>query len=357
MAQHVKVAVFGCGRWGGNIVRNLADLDALAAVVDPTAAGRIRAEKIAPGVRVLEAPEAILEDPEIDAVMIATPAQTHFELASLCLAAGKDVFVEKPLTFELSAAAELATQAERAGRILMVGHLLEYHPAILKIEELLRSGALGTLRYIVSQRLDSSPARTEQSAVWAFGPHDVSVILRLVASRPSEAAATAGSWVVPGEPDVVSANLAFDGGVHAQVLLSWLHPVKERKLWVAGSERTVSYDDVSKELVLYGAGEPPEHRSEIGPSGAGQPVAYPGAEPLQAECAHFLACVAHREKPRTDSWSALRVLEVLQAWDRSIEANGSPVRLTANRPETSHGAHGHARGTGTRRSATQSRPV
>ena len=188
------VAVIGCGHWGKNLVRNMVALGALRAVVDPTPAGQERARQLAPDARVLASPEELWRDPEVRGVMVATPAETHYDVACAALEAGKDVFVEKPLTVRLDDARDLVARAEAAERVLMVGHLLEYHPAILRIRELVRDGTLGRLRYVMSNRLNLGKIRTEENALWSFAPHDIAADAAVWwATMPGQVVATGGS--------------------------------------------------------------------------------------------------------------------------------------------------------------------
>ncbi|NNL64767.1 MAG: Gfo/Idh/MocA family oxidoreductase [Myxococcales bacterium] len=327
MTEQPRVAVVGCGHWGKNITRNLVELGALAGVVDPSEAGRIMAEKIAPGVPIHADLDPVLRDPNIHAVMVATPPETHHAVASRVLDAGKDVYVEKPLTTDVDEAEDLVARAHRGDRVLMVGHILEYHPAILRLHELIRDGELGTLRYLTSNRLNLGRIRAEENALWSFAPHDISVILRLVGQMPFEVIATGGSYVRANVADVTVSQLLFDNGVRSHIYVSWLHPFKEQKLVVIGSQRMATFDDVAKELKLYDLEVDHEEGQPVPRKVEGKLVSFPDAEPLREECAHFLDCVARRKRPRTDGWNGLRVLQILQASQRSMITNGSPILL------------------------------
>lgn len=261
--------------------------------------------------------------------MIATPAETHYELACRVIDAGKDLFVEKPMTIEVGEARDLVRRAERADRLLMVGHLLEYHPAILKLRELIEAGELGDIRYLVSNRLNLGKIRTRENALWSFAPHDISVILRLVGQRPFEVVATGGSYVTPNIADVTVTQLLFDGGVRAHVFVSWLHPFKEQRLIVVGSRKMASFCDITKELVLHDQRVDWEAGAPVPVKGEGTAIAFSDEMPLTAECAHFLDCIATRTPPRTDGHNGLRVLELLHAAQRSLVTNGRPVAVAA----------------------------
>ncbi|MFQ5349930.1 MAG: Gfo/Idh/MocA family protein, partial [Thermoanaerobaculia bacterium] len=228
------VAVAGCGHWGKNLVRNFHQLGALAAVCDPREDGRRLAAETAPGVEVSDSFEAALACP---AVVIATPAETHYDLARQALSADRDVFVEKPLALTYDQGAELVRLAEERQRILMVGHVLEYHPAIVRLAELVRGGELGTVHYIYSHRLSLGKVRREENILWSFAPHDIAVILRLVGTLPERVSATGGSYLQPGIADVTVTDLQFAGGQRAHIHVSWLHPFKEQRLVVVGSQK------------------------------------------------------------------------------------------------------------------------
>ncbi len=317
----------GCGYWGRNLVRVLHRLGALQAVVERSASARELARQIAPGVRTHSRPEPIWRNPEIDGLVVATPAETHFEIARAALDAGKDVFVEKPLATDLESALSLHRRADELGRVLMVGHLLEYHPAILKLHELIRAGTLGKLFYITSNRLNLGKIRAEENALWSFAPHDVSVILRLLGAGPCQVSATGGSYIQPNIVDATVTQLLFEDGARAHVYVSWLHPFKEQRLVIIGSERMASYDDVAKSLILYDRHVDWKRGQPVPSRGEGAEVPFPQYEPLHKECQHFLECVATRSRPLTDGANGVQVLQVLSAAQRSLMTGGHPVSL------------------------------
>ncbi|MDY7109864.1 MAG: Gfo/Idh/MocA family oxidoreductase [Planctomycetota bacterium] len=328
MSGQRNIAVIGCGGWGKNIVRTLSaeqGFGVLRAVVDPSPAGRARAAALAPEAAVYERPEPVWDDHAVAGVMIATPAETHYRLARDALDAGKDVFVEKPLTIEVGEARDLCARADAAGRILMVGHLLEYHPAILALRDLVSSGELGQVRYIVSNRLNLGKIRTEENALWSFAPHDIAVILRLLDALPRQVVATGGSYLTPGIADVTVTQLLFESGVRGHIFVSWLHPFKEQKLVVIGSKRMASFDDVAKRLVLHDQRVDWEQGQPVPVRGEGTDVAFPSTEPLKEECRHFIECMARRRTPRTGGADGVRVLEILHAAQHSLLAEGRPV--------------------------------
>jgi predicted dehydrogenase len=326
MSDIPKVAVIGCGYWGKNLVRNFHQLGALALVVDATEAGRAKARELAPDVPVVEDIQAAL-DSDVQGVVIATPAETHFALVKRALLADKDVFVEKPMALTYEQGRELVLLARARERILLVGHVLEYHPAIVKLLSLIEQGELGKVRYIYSNRLSLGKIRREENILWSFAPHDIAVILRLTGGMPFQVSATGGAYVQPNIADVTVTNLLFDNGVRAHIFVSWLHPFKEQRLVVIGSKKMASFDDVSKRLVLYDQRVEWQKGQPEPIKGEGELVDFPDAEPLKQECRAFLDAIMTRQPPVTRGESGLRVLRVLQAAQRSLVTNGEPVRL------------------------------
>ena len=246
------MAVIGCGYWGRNLVRNFSDLGALAAVcdADPELARQFGGQyQVA-----TPAFEEVLRDPGIDAVAIATPAVTHSSFARQALAAGKHVFVEKPIALNVDAAEELNTLAKQQGRVLMVGHLLQYHPVFIRLKELVAGGGLGRLRHIYSHRLNLGKVRREENILWSFAPHDVSMILSLVGDEPDSVSAVGSFFLHSQVADVTTTHMAFPGGENAHVFVSWLHPYKEQKLVVVGDEGMAVFDDTlewERKLLIY----------------------------------------------------------------------------------------------------------
>jgi len=323
-----RIALLGCGYWGKNIARNLHELGALKMVCDPSDDGRSKAREMAPGVDVVSDFKGAFLNEDIKGVAIATPAETHFDLASCALEAGKDVFVEKPLALSAAEGQCLSQLARDRNRILMVGHLLEYHPAVEHLKGMTEKGELGKLRYIYSHRLNFGKIRTEENALWSFAPHDVAVILRLTGEMPQEIHCTGGSYLTPGLADVTMSMFKFESGIRAHIFVSWLNPFKEQKLVVTGSERMAVFNDMSEaKLVLHEQrvdfqGAQPLLRNE-----GTQTVELSDAEPLSKECAHFLYCIESRQQPLTDAESGVRVLKVLEACQESMDLNGQSVML------------------------------
>lgn len=314
-----KIAVLGCGYWGKNIVRNFAELGALAAVADTNAA---QAAKIAAQHQVPVRPwQEILADPAVPAVAIAAPAALHAHLATEALQAGKHVFVEKPLALNVSDAEALCNLAAAKGKQLMVGHLLQYHPAFLKLQELCRGGALGRLRYLYSNRLNLGKIRREEDILWSFAPHDLSMILALVGSAPDQISAEGGYYLHDKIADVTTTHLGFPGGEHAHVFVSWLHPFKEQKLVVVGEQAMAVFDDGEpweSKLMLYRHKIDWQDGMPVPVKADGEAVALQVSEPLRDECAHFLHCAATNSTPRTDGQEGLRVLRVLAAATQAL---------------------------------------
>jgi predicted dehydrogenase len=323
-------AMVGLGYWGPNLARNINSMPGgnLIALCDRREDLLTDLQSKYPNVSTTTDFDSLLANPDIHALFLATPAETHYALAKRALEAGKDVMVEKPLALTHSDGAELVQIAARNKRILMVGHVLEYHPAIVRLQQLVQEGELGKVRYIYSNRLSLGKVRREENILWSFAPHDIAVILRLMDSRlPFEVVACGGSYVQPNIADVTVTNLLFDNGVRAHIFVSWLHPFKEQRLVVVGSKKMASFDDVSKKLVLYDQRVDLREGEPVPIKGEGQDVPYPADEPLQLECRAFLEAVQTRRQPLTDGLSGLRVLRVLQAAQRSLVTNGKPVLL------------------------------
>jgi predicted dehydrogenase len=332
-----RVAVIGAGYWGINHVRNFFELGALGLVCDTFAPSLQRIKEKFPGVRIESDLNAALTDERINGVVIATPAETHYEMARRSIEAGKDVLVEKPLTLNVEEGERLIEMANARGRVLMVGHLLEYHPAVLRLRELIESGELGELRYIYSNRLNLGKVRREENILWSFAPHDIAIILRLVGAWPTRVAATGGAYLQPKIADVTVTNMEFASGVRAHIFVSWLHPHKEQRLVVIGSNKMAVFDDVRKEdkLVIYDQGVEIVNGEPVMRKNGGTAIALEAAEPLRRQCQQFLRSIETRERAITDGESGLRVLRVLDAAERSLAGGGLPVEVRARKEATS----------------------
>ncbi|MGO8925743.1 MAG: Gfo/Idh/MocA family oxidoreductase [Limisphaerales bacterium] len=331
----VNVAVAGMGYWGKNLVRNFYELGALAAVCDSNAAVEKSCADQYKNVRFCREFGEVLSDPAIGAVALATPAVSHYEMAKAALAAGKDVFVEKPLAIHVGQGRQLVELAEARHRILMVGHILRYHPAILKLQDLIRSGALGKIQCLYSNRLNIGKIRTEENILWSFAPHDISVMLALLGEVPSRVSSQGGAHLNRTVFDVTVSQFEFPSGVHAHIFVSWLHPFKEQRLVVVGSDKMAVFDDTAEhKLVLYPHKVEWKNRVPTAVKANAEIVELENREPLKAECQHFLDCVQSRTVPLTDGREGLRVLEVLDACQRSLLKGGEVIDARHPEPET-----------------------
>lgn len=331
----LRVAVAGLGYWGPNLARNLASLPGveLAWLIDADPERLARAASHHPGARTGAALDDALEDPTVRAVALATSVPTHAELAIRVLEAGRDCFVEKPLARTAADAERVVEAARDSDRVLMVGHLLEYHPGIERLAELASSGELGEVRYLYGNRLNLGKARAEENALWSLGAHDVSVLLHLAGEEPDEVSARGESYLRRGVEDVVFCYLRFPSGLAAHLHLSWLDPHKERRFTVVGSRRMATFDDMRAEakVTVYDKGFDEDVRSwgeYVARSGDIWSPRIPATEPLRLECEHFVQCVRERRAPRSDGASGLRVVRVLERLQASLDvsARGAPAR-------------------------------
>jgi predicted dehydrogenase len=321
----IRVGVVGLGYWGPNLARNFAALPgcALTWLCDASPEAREKLAASFPTARATGELDDLLNDPELDAVVLATPVPTHSELAIRVAESGKHCFVEKPLATTAADAEAAVAAATRAGKILMVGHLLEYHPAVHRLKELLDEGELGDLYYVYGNRLNLGKLRAEENALWSLGAHDVSVVLHLVGEEPVECSAHGESYVREGVEDVGFCYLRFPSGLSAHLHLSWLDPHKERRLTVVGARRMATFDDMAVEgkLTVYDKGFDEDVRSwgeYIARSGESFSPRIANAEPLRLECEHFIDCIRSGATPRSDGHSGLRVVRVLERLQRSL---------------------------------------
>lgn len=312
MTESRSVAVVGCGYWGRNLVRNFAELGALAAVVDadPAAAAR-EAEKC--GVEALDF-ETCLARADIEAIVIAAPAELHAPLALSAFAAGKHVYVEKPMALTVSDGLRMASAAKAANKILMVGHLLQYHPAFVTLLSNVREGALGPLQSAYSHRLSLGKTRLEENVLWSFAPHDVSMLLALFGEEPTLVTGAGSANLTPGIEDEYRLEMTFPAGRRAHVFASWLHPFKEHRLVVIGETGMAVFEDSAvgaDKLRVYRHKIDMTKRPPEPTKAEPEHWAFPSDEPLRSECAHFLDCIRSGAAPRTDAEEGLRVLRVL----------------------------------------------
>ena len=330
MSEPLGIAVVGLGYWGPNLARNfdaLPDAD-LRWVVDTSEEQLDRVRTRFPGARMTTSLDEALADAAVEAAVIATPVPTHPALALRCLAAGKHVFVEKPLAVSTADASEVVAAARNAGRTLMVGHLLEYHPGVNQLKELADSGELGQIHYIYGNRLNLGKLRADENALWSLGAHDVSVVLRLAAEEPVECSAAGQSYMREGVEDVVFCFLRFESGLVAHLHLSWLDPHKERRFTVVGAKKMATFDDMQPErkLTVYDKGFDQDFQNYgeyIARSGDVWSPRVPNDEPLRIECRHFLDCVREGTEPRSGGESGLRVVRVLEELQRSLDERSS----------------------------------
>ena len=321
--KQTRVAVVGIGYWGKNLVRNFHELGALEALCDGEASAKANCEANYPGVKFYSDYKKVLTDPAVHAVALATPAVAHYEMAKAALQAGKDVLVEKPLSVDVKHGEELVELADANNRILMVGHILRYHPAILALQRLIKEGALGKMNYMYSNRVNIGKIRTEENILWSFAPHDISVMLALLNEMPSQVTCQGGAYLNEGVPDVTLSHFQFPSGVQAHVFVSWLHPVKEQRLVIVGTEKMAVFDDTADDkLVLYPHKVEWKNRIPTAVKAKGEVVQLDQQEPLKAECQHFLDCVTSRKRPVSDGREGLRVLKVLGACERALH-NGT----------------------------------
>ncbi|MFH0796824.1 MAG: Gfo/Idh/MocA family oxidoreductase [Candidatus Omnitrophota bacterium] len=319
-----NIAVIGAGYWGKNLVRVFSRLGVLHTICDenPAVLKNVLASCDFSGSKKPRPTtffEEVLADSEIDAVVIATPAVSHYEITRSVLSHSKDVFVEKPLALKVEEGKELVRIAEEKSLILMVGHILNYHPAVLKLKELIDAGSLGQIYYLYSNRLNFGKIRSEENILWSFAPHDISVILMLLEEEPIKVTATGAIYLQPGVTDITLSHFVFKNDVQAHIFVSWLHPYKEQKLVVIGQEKMAVFDDATPEkLVLYPHKVSWKDRVPTAQKAEPEVVLLKMEEPLLAEARHFLECLNNRNQPRTDGKEGLRVLKILDRCQRSL---------------------------------------
>ena len=332
-----NLAIAGIGAWGRNLLRNFYNLSAghLELVCDKDEQRLAYAKKTYAEIETTSDYKDVLARDDIEAVVIATPPRNHFEMALAAIEAGKDVFVEKPLVLSVADGEKLVEAAEQANRILMVGHIMVYHPATLYLKSLMDQDELGRIYYLYASRVNLGKVREIENALWSFAPHDVSIILFLLEKDPVRITATGSAYLQPGIEDVAFLTMHFGDGTMAHIHVSWLDPHKDRKLVIVGSKKMAVFDDTqaSEKIRLYDKGvttrQDYETYGEYLSIRTGD-ILIPqvkSSEPLMEECRHFLECIEKRERPRSDGGEGLRVLKVLDAAQRSLEAGGAPVNL------------------------------
>ena len=325
-----KIAVVGTGYWGKNLVRNFASLGSLSALCDLHERDLSESKKKYPGIRTTNSLTDILSDSSIDAVVISTPAEMHYQMAKDSLLADKHVFVEKPLALDVEQGEELIRLSDERERILMVGHLLHYHPAVVKLKELVERGELGKIQYIYSNRLNLGKIRREENILWSFAPHDISVILGLTGEMPETACSSGGNYLHEKIADVTLSHLSFPSGIKAHIFVSWLHPYKEQRLVIVGDRKMASFNDLNSKdkLIVYPHIIEWKDHIPTPSKKEGQVVPVDQVEPLREECRHFLECITNNCQPRTGGPEGLKVLTVLQACQESLENNGKVIPVS-----------------------------
>ncbi|WP_219725808.1 Gfo/Idh/MocA family protein [Cylindrospermopsis raciborskii] len=325
----VQVAVVGCGYWGKNLVRNFAQLKALTCLCDKSETALKAQSQLYPQITITNDFKEVINHPEIQGIVLATPAALHYSQAKEAMLHGKDVFVEKPLALKYQEGRELVEIAASKSTILMVGHILEYHPAVTLLKELVYSGELGKLLYIYSNRLNLGKVRQEENILWSFAPHDIAVISSLLQLEPTEVSCAGGTYLQSGIADVTVTNLVFPENARAHIFVSWLHPNKEQKLVVIGDRKMAIFNDTVKEgkLKLYDKGIQWQGGMPVVRQTSETTLFIEEKEPLLLECQHFLECIKTRKSPLTDGSSALKVLKTLEASELSLQKGGLPISL------------------------------
>jgi len=331
----LTVGVAGAGYWGPNLIRNFYQLPSaeLKWCCDLDEAKLSSMQRLYPGIRTTAAYNDLLQDPELEAIVIAVPAREHYQMAHQALLAGKHVMVEKPLTMNSAEARDLIQTAEAQGRVLMVGHIFEYSPAVLHIKNLLQGGTIGDLYYIYSNRVNLGRVQSDINALWSIAPHDISILLFLMETMPETISARGGRYLNGRVEDIVFVTMTFPGNILAHVQASWLDPSKVRRMTLVGSEKMIVYDDIADEgkVKIYDKGV---YRKSNDIYGEFQYKVHSGdiyipkiemIEPLRNECAHFVECIQDGMTPRTDGRSGLRVVQVLEAAQRSLDEEGGAV--------------------------------
>ncbi|RKY41294.1 MAG: oxidoreductase [Candidatus Omnitrophota bacterium] len=328
----------GLGYWGKNILRNLFELGVIRIACDIDSGIIRERKKQFPQIGYTTSFKELIENPAIKAIIVSSPATTHYELTKEALMKDKDVFVEKPLALTVKEAEDLIKIAEGRNKILMVGHILQYHPALRKLKDMIDSGQLGKIEYIYSNRLNIGKLRTEENILWSFAPHDVSAILMLLKEEPVRVFAMGGDYINKGIYDTTITLLEFRNGIKAHIFVSWLHPYKEQKLIVVGSKAMAVFDDGSREKLFLYPHKIEWKNGKIPVAEKSEFEAIPinnNKEPLRLELEHFIECVERRSKPFTDGYEGLRVLKVLEKAENSIFR----ARVFLDRPNLSYFIH------------------
>lgn len=333
----MKLAIIGAGNWGQNLIRNFYELlgEDLVYICDRDNDALKRIKKIYPRLRTINDYKIILRNRKIDSVAIATPSSTHYMIAKEFLISGRNVFVEKPMATRSVDAIELVNLSERKNLILMVGHLMLYHPAVRRVKGLIDEGELGRIFYMYSRRLNLGVIRKNENAIWNFAPHDISVSLFLLNSTPERVWAIGKDYIQENVEDIAFIVLEFPGNIISHIHVSWLDPHRRRELTVVGSKKMVVFNDVAN-----------VEKIRIFDRGVDYPISYQSygdsltlrigdiyspkvemKEPLREECKHFIECVEKGEKPLSDGYEGLRVVRILEAAQESLKLHGKAVQI------------------------------
>lgn len=334
----VKLAVIGYGYWGPNLVRNFKAIKnvEVALCCDLIEENLLKFKNQYPTIKTSDNCSEVFNDSNIDAIVIASSAATHYELAKQALKSNKHVFVEKPLALSSREAEELVRLADEKNRVLMVGHLLKYHPAVDQIKGYIKNGEIGKINYLYSQRLNLGKIRKDENSLWSLAPHDISVILYLLEEEPIEVSAVGEFYLRDGVEDVIFCSLKFPDNILAHIHVSWLDPHKVRKLTIVGDKKMIVFDDMqsSEKIWIYDKGV--EAGAEYKSYGEDLTLRFGDivvpkvnmVEPLRVECEHFIGCIEERKTPRSDGRDGLRVVKVLEAAQESLNKGGVPVKIS-----------------------------
>ncbi len=337
-----KVAVIGGGYWGKNLVRNFHQLGALKLICDKNETLLSNFKEQYTDIDTCLALNDVLSREDIDGLVIATPAETHYTLAQEAILAGKHVYMEKPMALRIEEGQYLITLAKEKNRVLMVGHLLQYHPVFVHLKELATNGELGRINYIYSQRLNLGKIRREENILWSFAPHDISMILSLAGEEPENVMTTGGNYLHQKIADVTTTHLEFPSGLRAHIFVSWLHPFKEQKLVVVGDRKMAVFDDThpwKDKLLLYPHKIKWQNNIPVPDKAEAEHLEIPEDEPLRLECYHFLDCISNGNHPITDGHEGLRVLKILNASQYSLDNHGKQIKINETFRNTSNIQH------------------
>jgi UDP-2-acetamido-3-amino-2,3-dideoxy-glucuronate N-acetyltransferase len=339
-----NIAVIGTGYWGKHMVRNFYQLGALKLICDKNETLLKQSQDHYPDIESCIALNDVLSRADIQGVVIATPSETHYTIAREVLLSNKDVLVEKPMALHEEEGAELISIAKDNDRVLMVGHLMQYHPVFVQLKKIAAGGELGRINYIYSHRLNLGKIRREENILWSFAPHDVSMILSLAGESPESVFTIGGNYLHKKIADVTTTHMEFPSGLKAHIFVSWLHPFKEQKLVVVGDRKMAVFDDTKPwedKLLLYPHEIKWENNIPVPAKAEPERLKISESEPLRLECECFLDCISNGNQPITDGQEGLRVLKILKASQQSLDNNGCGVELTPKRSLKNKMAEGH----------------